>query len=61
MAKLISCRAPGRLETMEFASLEWVSWFNHHGLLEPIGYIPPSEAEESYYWQLISQKTAVVA
>jgi hypothetical protein len=31
------------------------SWFNHHRLLEPIGYIPPAEAEDNYYRQLVSQ------
>ena len=31
--------------SVELATLEWVSWFNHHRLLEPIGYIPPAEAE----------------
>jgi len=30
---------------VELATLQWVSWFNHHRLLEPIGYIPPAEAE----------------
>jgi transposase InsO family protein len=29
----------------ELATLEWVSWFNHHRLLEPVGNIPPAEAE----------------
>lgn len=38
------------------AALEWVSWFNHHRLLEPIGYIPPAEAEANYYRQL-AEKT----
>ena len=33
------------------ATLEWVAWFNHHRLLEPIGYIPPAEAEENYWLQ----------
>ena len=33
------------------ATLEWVSWFNHHRLLEPIGYIPPAEAEANYWRQ----------
>ena len=33
------------------ATLEWVAWFNHHQLLEPIGYIPPAEAEENYWRQ----------
>ena len=36
-------------------TIEWVSWFNYHRLLEPIGYIPPAEAEENYYRQLASQ------
>ena len=42
-------------ESLELATLEWVSWFNHRRLLEPIGYIPPAEAEENYYRQLTSQ------
>ena len=36
---------------VELANLEWVSWFNHHRLLEPIGYIPPAEAEANYWRQ----------
>lgn len=47
-------------EAVEFATLEWVSWFNHHRLLEPIGYIPAAEAQANYYRQLASQ-TAVAA
>eukprot|EP01137_Pigoraptor_chileana_P037584 Opistho-2@34889 len=46
-------------ESVELATLEWVSWFNHHRLLEPIGYIPPAEAEANYYRQLASQTTTV--
>jgi transposase InsO family protein len=43
-AELIYRRAPGKTrEAVELATLEWVSWFNHHRLLEPIGYIPPVE------------------
>jgi len=42
-------------KAIELATLEWVSWFNHHRLLEPLGYIPPVEAEASYYEQLSSQ------
>jgi hypothetical protein len=30
---------------------EWVAWFNHHRLLEPIGNVPPAEAEANYYRQ----------
>ena len=59
-AELIHRRAPWKTrEAVEFATLEWVSWFNHHRLLEPIGYIPPAEAEANYYRQLASQSTAV--
>jgi len=36
-------------EAVELAMLEWVSWFNHHRLLEPLGTIPPAEAEANYY------------
>ena len=35
-------------EAVEFATLEWVDWFNHRRLLEPIGNIPPAEAEARY-------------
>ncbi|WP_087948675.1 IS3-like element ISStma17 family transposase [Stenotrophomonas muris] len=59
-AELIHRRAPWKTrEAVEFATLEWVSWFNHQRLLEPIGYIPPAEAEANYYRQLASQTTTV--
>lgn len=55
-AELIHRRAPWKTrEAVELATLEWVSWFNHRRLLEPIGYIPPAEAEANYYRQLASQ------
>jgi len=38
-----------------------VAWFNNHRLLEPIGYIPPAEAEANYYRQRASQTTTVAA
>jgi putative transposase len=38
-------------EAVEFATLEWVDWFNHRRLLEPIGYVPPAEFEARYYEQ----------
>src|SRR6218665_2687245 len=61
-AELIHSRAPWKSrEAVELATLEWVSWFNHHRLLEPIGYIPPAEAEANYYRQLASQTTTVEA
>jgi len=52
-AELIHRRGPWKTrESLERATLEWVAWFNHHRLLEPIGYIPPAEAEANYYRQL---------
>jgi transposase InsO family protein len=36
-------------EAVEIATLEWVNWFNHQRLFEPLGNIPPAEAEENYY------------
>ncbi len=48
--ELIRRRGPWKgLEDVELGTLEWVWWFNHHRLLEPIGYIPPVEYEEAYY------------
>lgn len=45
-AELIHRRAPWKTrKSVELATLQWVHWFNHHRLLEPIGYIPPAEAE----------------
>lgn len=56
-AELIHRRAPWKTrEAVELATLEWVSWFNHHRLLEPIGYIPPAEAEANYYRQLATRQ-----
>ncbi|MDR6116602.1 transposase InsO family protein [Sphingomonas sp. SORGH_AS789] len=49
-AEVIHRRGPWRsFEAVEYATLEWVDWFNHRRLLEPIGNIPPAEAEEHYY------------
>ena len=45
------------LEEVEFATLEWVDWFNHRRLLEPIGDIPPVELEQLYYERQESQAT----
>jgi transposase InsO family protein len=43
-------RAPWKTKgSLELATLEWVSWFNHHRLLAPIGYMPPAEAEKNYH------------
>jgi putative transposase len=52
-AELIHRRTPWKTrESVELATLEWVAWFNHHRLMEPLGYIPPAEAEANYYRQL---------
>ena len=49
-AEVIHRKGPWRsFEAVEFATLEWVDWFNHRRLLEPIGNIPPAEAEQRYY------------
>jgi len=46
-------RGPWRsFEQVEFATLEWVDWFNNRRLLEPIGNIPPAQAQARYYAQL---------
>ncbi|HKZ20209.1 MAG TPA: integrase core domain-containing protein, partial [Acidimicrobiia bacterium] len=48
--EVIMRRGPWRhLEAVEFATLEWVDWFNNRRLLEPIGNIPPVEFELIYY------------
>jgi putative transposase len=52
-AEVIHRRGPWRsFEAVEFATLEWVDWFNNRRLLEPIGNIPPAEAEAVYYASL---------
>ena len=52
-AEVIHRRGPWRsFEAVEFATLEWVNWFNYRRLLEPIGNIPPAEAKERYYAML---------
>ena len=57
-AEIIHRRGPWKTrEAVELATLEWVSWFNHHRLLEPIGYIPPAEAEANYWRQQAQAST----
>lgn len=60
-AEVIHRRSWPTRESVELATLEWVSWFNHHRLLGPIGYVPPAEAEANYYRQLASQTATVAA
>ena len=46
-------RSPwGNSDAVEYATLEWVDWFNNRRLLEPIGNIPPAEAEANFYADL---------
>jgi putative transposase len=49
-AEVIEHRGPWRtFESMEFATVRWVDWFNNRRLLGPIGYVPPTEYEEMFY------------
>lgn len=58
--EVIRRRGPWRsLEAVEYATLEWVDWFNNRRLLEPIGNMPPAEAEARYYAGL--EKPALAA
>ena len=48
--EVIRRRGPWRnIDGVEYATLEWVDWFNNRRLLEPIGYVPPAEYEEAWY------------
>jgi transposase InsO family protein len=47
------------LEAVEYATLDWVDWFNHRRLLEPIGFVPPAEAEAAFHADL--ENTALAA
>jgi transposase InsO family protein len=59
-AEVVHRRGPWKsMDAVEYATLEWVDWFNNHRLLEPIGNIPPAEAEENYYAAL--KETAIAA
>ncbi|VVE43430.1 transposase [Pandoraea cepalis] len=52
-AERIHRRAPcSTRESVELATLEWVARYNHHRLMEPLGYIRPADAEANYYGQL---------
>ena len=58
--EVIRRRGPWKnIEAIEYATLEWVDWFNNRRLLEPIGDIPPAEYETMYYRQL--EESAMVA
>ena len=48
--EVIHRRGPWKgVDDVEFATLEWVAWYNSRRLLEPLGYVPPDEFEQAYY------------
>jgi putative transposase len=57
--EIIRQRGPWRnIEAVEFATLEWVDWFNNRRIMESIGNVPPAELETEYYEQ---QGSAIAA
>ena len=58
-SEVIDHRGPWRnLDDVEYATLDWVDWFNNRRLLEPIGNVPPAEFESMYYRQLYESAAA---
>ena len=58
-AEVIYRRGPWKsMEAVEFATLEWVDWFNNRRLLSSIGNMPPAEAEANYYASMEELKIA---
>jgi transposase InsO family protein len=58
-AEVIHRRGPWRsFDAVEYATLEWVDWFNTRRLLEPIGNVPPAEAEANFYAALETETMA---
>ena len=56
---MIHRRGPWRsLEAVAYATHDWVDWFDNRRLLEPIGSIPPAEAEQRWWDQ---QEQAAIA
>src|SRR5690606_5043261 len=57
--EVIHRRGPWRnADQVEYATLEWVDWFNNRRLLEPLGYVPPVEFEQAFF---SSQSTPAMA
>ncbi len=55
-AEVIHRRGPWKTkQAVELATLEWVAWFNHHRLMEPLGYLPPAEFADHYHRQRAGQ------
>jgi hypothetical protein len=46
------------IDSVEYATLQWLDWFNNRRLLEPIGHVPPAEYEKAYYDDLERQAIA---
>lgn len=54
--ELIHHRGPWRsLDEVEYATLEWVAWYNTQRLMEPLGYLPPAEYEDNFHKTTASQ------
>jgi transposase InsO family protein len=59
-AEVIHRRGPWKTkQAVELATLEWVSWFNHHRLMGPLGHVPPAEFEANYHRQRAGQAANV--
>jgi len=59
-AEVIHRRGPWKTkQAVELATLEWVSWFNHHRLMGPLGNVPPAEFESNYHQQRAGQAATV--
>jgi putative transposase len=57
--ELIRRRGPWKgIDQVEYATLEWVDWFNHRRLLEPIGHVPPAEFEAAHHRREDPSRTA---
>ena len=48
------------LEDVEYATLEWVAWYNSQRLMEPLGYVPPAEYEDQFHRAQADQSAAVL-
>ena len=48
------------IDDVEYATLEWVDWFNHRRLLKPIGYVPPVEFEAAYWKEVHTDDPAIL-
>jgi transposase InsO family protein len=59
-AEVIHRRGPWKTkQAVELATLEWVSWFNHHRLMGPLGNVPPAQFEANYQQQRAGQAATV--